>query len=255
MLQQTPVARVLPTWRAWMNRWPTPADLAASPTSEVIRAWDRLGYPRRAIRLHRAAQVIVADHGGFVPSDLDALLSLPGVGEYTAGAVRAFAFDIPALTLDTNVRRVLARYLQGQALPTGQVTRAERELTWSIMPADGATKWMAGLMELGALVCTAKKPDCNHCPLVTNCAWVAAGSPPPVQPPRRQPQYVGSDRQARGHILAMLRNDVEALDLNTIRAGSDYVWADEAQAERALSGLASDGLINLQNDGKYCLPN
>jgi len=188
MLQQTPVARVLPTWRAWMNRWPTPADLAASPTSEVIRAWDRLGYPRRAIRLHRAAQVIVADHGGFVPSDLDALLSLPGVGEYTAGAVRAFAFDIPALTLDTNVRRVLARYLQGQALPTGQVTRAERELTWSIMPADGATKWMAG-------------------------------------------------------------------DLNTVRAGSDYVWADEAQAERALSGLASDGLINLRNDGKYCLPN
>ena len=114
MLQQTPVARVVPEWQAWMARWPTPAALADAEPGEVVRQWGRLGYPRRALNLHAAASAIVARHDGRVPEEESALRALPGVGEYTAAAVRAFAFGRRSVVLDTNVRRVLARAVGGQ---------------------------------------------------------------------------------------------------------------------------------------------
>ena len=127
MSQQTPVARVVPAWQEWMRRWPGPAELAQAPTAAVLRVWGRLGYPRRALRLIECARSVVEQHGGVLPDDLDALLALPGVGEYTAGAVLAFAHGRRALVLDTNVRRVLARAVGGQALPAPSLNRAERE--------------------------------------------------------------------------------------------------------------------------------
>ncbi|MCR8675208.1 A/G-specific adenine glycosylase, partial [Micrococcus sp. HG099] len=183
MLQQTPVVRVLPRWHAWLERWPTPADLAAAPTADVLTAWDRLGYPRRALRLQEAARAIVQRHGGEVPADPAALRALPGIGEYTAAAVSSFAFGLPETVVDTNVRRVIARAVGGQALPGRSLTRAEMRRAHALMPEDPdrAQAWNAGVMELGALVCTARSPACERCPLADACAWVAAGSPPPTQ--------------------------------------------------------------------------
>lgn len=250
MLQQTPVARVLPVFGPWMQRWPTPGRLAEAATADVIRAWGRLGYPRRAMRLQAAAAAIDQHHDGLVPSDETALRALPGVGEYTAGAVRAFAYDLPALTLDTNVRRVFARYCNGEALPAPQLKTAERDQAWALMPAVDGARWMAALMELGALVCTAKDPKCEHCPLVDTCAWVTAGRPAPVHPVRRQPKYEGSDRQVRGKILKLLRDNTKAIP----RSSLDIVWPDPDQLQRALTGLVSDGLVDARPDGTYQLP-
>ncbi len=248
MLQQTPVNRVLPVFLTWMTRWPTPASLAAADTAQVIRAWGRLGYPRRAMRLHEAARIIAADHDGVVPSDESTLRALPGVGEYTAGAVRAFAYHLPALTLDTNVRRVLARYLKATALPPSHLTRAERDQAWALMPVNNEARWMAALMELGALVCTAKNPACDRCPLVSSCAWVAAGRPEPSTITRRQPTYAGSDRQARGVILALLRDASEPIH------PIDIAWPDQPQRDRALASLITDGLVQPLTDGRIQLP-
>ncbi|TKR22459.1 A/G-specific adenine glycosylase, partial [Cellulomonas hominis] len=166
MLQQTPVVRVEPAWRAWFARWPEPADLAAASPADVLRAWDRLGYPRRALRLQECARAVVERHGGVVPSDADALLALPGIGEYTAAAVRAFAFGLRSVVLDTNVRRVLARVAAGAALPAPALTVGERRLAQAFVPADDAraARWAAASMELGALVCTARSPRCGACP-------------------------------------------------------------------------------------------
>lgn len=188
MLQQTPVVRVLPRWREWLERWPTPADLAAAPTADVLTAWDRLGYPRRALRLQEAARAVVERHDGRVPADPAALRALPGIGEYTAAAVASFAFGIPETVVDTNVRRVIARAVAGEALPGRSLTRAEMRRAQALMPEDPtrANAWNAAVMELGALVCTARSPACERCPLAETCAWVAAGSPPPVEVPRGQ---------------------------------------------------------------------
>ena len=166
MLQQTPVARVLQPWQQWLVRWPTPAALAAEPVGEAVRAWGRLGYPRRAQRLHAAATVITERHGGQVPQGLDELMALPGVGAYTAGAVTAFAFGRRAVVLDTNVRRVLARALDGVALPHPHQTVAEVRRAEALVPQDDAeaASWAAASMELGALVCTARSPRCGECP-------------------------------------------------------------------------------------------
>ena len=179
MLQQTPVARVLPVHAAWMERWPTPADLAAEPAGEAVRAWGRLGYPRRALRLHAAATAIVELHGGEVPVEHADLLALPGVGEYTAAAVAVFAHGRRHAVLDTNVRRVHARTLDGVEFPGPSITRAERERASDLLPQDDATAatWSVAVMELGALVCTAARPACN-CSLASRsiAARVAASS-------------------------------------------------------------------------------
>lgn len=252
MLQQTPVDRVIPVWHAWRERWPTPASLAESRLAEVIRAWGRLGYPRRAARLHAAAQVMVREHGGRVPEDPGALRALPGVGEYTAGAVLAFAYGRRALVLDTNVRRVLARVLTGQAAPSAHITAAERALAEDLWPADDATaaRWSAAVMEFGAVVCRARAPQCTDCVLADVCSWRAAGYPDVAEPPRRQPHYEGSDRQARGAILAVLRGSPRAVPAaSLVRA-----WPDDEQRERALASLVDEGLVIRLRGGRLSLP-
>lgn len=249
MLQQTPVARVRPVYDAWMRRWPEPDALAAEPVAEAIRAWGRLGYPRRAVRLHAAAGVIGDEHAGRVPSDIPGLRALPGVGEYTAAAVAAFAFGAAVPVLDTNVRRVLSRVVRGEAQPTPHLTNGERTLAADLLPNDDtAPRWSVAVMELGALVCTATNPQCGTCPLSFTCAWLAEGSPPSSAPRRSQP-FAGTDRQVRGLLMGVLREARSAVP----RAHLDVVWADHGQRERALASLLDDGLA-VEIDGSYHLP-
>src|SRR5215813_12798508 len=177
MLQQTPVSRVLPAYEAWLTRWPAPSALAAASPADAVRQWGRLGYPRRAIRLHAAARVITEQHGGEVPDSLSALLALPGVGSYTAAAVASFAFGQRHAVLDTNVRRVLARLVAGQPRPGMTPSQAERRMAEALLPAEPAVaaRWAVAVMELGALVCTAASPRCEERPVAGQCAWLAAG--------------------------------------------------------------------------------
>lgn len=251
MLQQTPVARVLPAYQSWLARWPTPSDLAAAAPGDAVRAWDRLGYPRRALRLHAAAVACVERHGGEVPREHAQLRALPGVGDYTAAAVAAFAFGRRHPVLDTNVRRVLSRAVRGVGSPTSSVTVAERSLADSLLPDDGtlAARLSVGLMELGALVCAARDPKCAACPLTATCAWRQAGLPATAA--RRPAQkYAGTDRQARGRLLAVLRKSVEPVP----RQRLDAAWPDAAQRMRALDGLVADGLVEPLARGRFRLP-
>jgi A/G-specific adenine glycosylase len=251
MLQQTPVARVLPAYEAWLARWPTPPALASASPADAVRQWGRLGYPRRALRLHAAAQVISERHGGEVPGSVDALLALPGVGSYTAAAVASFAFGQRHPVLDTNVRRVLARMAAGQQWPARSTTAAEIALARSLLPAqpEVAARWSVAAMELGALVCTATRPRCGTCPVAAECAWWLAGSP--ASPGRRRSQpYQGTDRQCRGQLLAVLRD----ADGPVPPAHLDAAWPDAAQRARALASLITDGLAEHRPDGGYALP-
>jgi len=252
MLQQTPVSRVLPVHAAWLERWPAPAALAAEASGEAVRAWGRLGYPRRALRLHAAAGAIVERHGGEVPSEYDDLKALPGVGDYTAAAIASFAFGRRHVVLDTNVRRVLVRVLSGSEFPAPSVTKAERELAASVLPHDEPTAatWSVAVMELGALLCTAAKPGCGHCPISTLCAWQAAGRPAYDGPARKVQTWAGTDRQCRGRLLAVLRD----ADGPVHRSALDLVWTDTAQRERALAGLIEDGLAVQLAPNTFALP-
>lgn len=252
MLQQTPVTRVVPAWTEWMARWPQPADLAADSPGEAVRQWDRLGYPRRALNLHAAASAIVARHGGVVPEPDADLRALPGVGEYTAAAVRAFAFGQRSVVLDTNVRRVLARLADGQEHPPPSLTVGERARADGMVPADdaAAAHWSAAVMELGALVCTATSPRCQVCPVVGMCAWVRAGRPAYEGPVRRVQRFAGTDRQVRGRIMALLR----ASEGSVGRPAIEATWDDAIQRERALDGLVGDGLVELVGGDSYGLP-
>ncbi|HTC70046.1 MAG TPA: A/G-specific adenine glycosylase [Acidothermaceae bacterium] len=252
MLQQTPVARVLPAYAEWIARWPTPAALAAAAPGDAVRAWGRLGYPRRALRLHAAATTIVASHGGAVPADYVALRALPGIGDYTAAAVAAFAFRQRHAVLDTNVRRVLARALVGLAAPSASVTVAERKVASDFLPDDGqrAARVSVALMELGALICKAGVPDCVDCPIADRCQWRALGYPKSDTPLRRAPGYEGSDRQARGAVLAVLRSHIGPVS----RAQLRVAWLDDVQRERALDGLVADGLVEPLARGRFRLP-
>lgn len=252
MLQQTPVARVLPVHQAWLARWPTPAALAAEPTGEAVRAWGRLGYPRRALRLHAAAVVIVKQHGGQVPDAYDDLKALPGVGDYTAAAIASFAFGRRHVVLDTNVRRVLARVLQGSELPAASVTRAERAMAESVLPQADATAatWSVAVMELGALVCTAVRPRCTECPVAAHCAWRAAGYPAYDGPPRRGQPWSGTDRQCRGRLLAVVRDTDGPVHASRL----DAAWPESTQRERCLAGLLEDRLLVAAGPHSYALP-
>ncbi|WP_159944120.1 MULTISPECIES: A/G-specific adenine glycosylase [unclassified Nocardiopsis] len=252
MLQQTPVVRVLPAWRAWMERWPTPADLAEEPSGEAVRMWNRLGYPRRALRLHACAVAITEEHGGEVPDDHATLLSLPGIGSYTAAAVASFAFGQRHAILDTNVRRVLARAETGVQYPPKTQTKAETALAESLLPPlpSVAARWGVAVMELGALVCTARSPACADCPIAAQCAWRLAGKPAYDGPPRRGQTYAGTDRQVRGRLLAVLRDSAHPVPKDAL----DVVWDDHVQRERALDALVSDGLVDPLDDGRYALP-
>jgi A/G-specific adenine glycosylase len=252
MLQQTPVVRVLPAYETWLTRWPTPAALAAEPPGEAVRAWGRLGYPRRALNLHASARAIVERHQGVVPADYDELRALPGVGAYTAAAVASFAYRRRHAVLDTNVRRVLARAVSGVEYPPKSQTTAEVRLAESLLPPDPpvAARWSVAIMELGALVCTARAPRCADCPLSGDCTWRLTGKPPYDGPPRRGQTYAGTDRQCRGRLLAVLRHSSGSVE----RSALEEVWKDTLQRERALATLIEDGLVDPLPDNRYALP-
>lgn len=249
MLQQTPVARVDPVWREWMDRWPTAAHLAAATQADAVRAWGRLGYPRRAARLWECARVITERHGGEVPVGIAELRALPGVGEYTAAAVTSFAHGGRAAVIDTNVKRVLSRVWEGVDGAGAGVTAAERALAERILPERPAiaAEWAVASMELGALICTARSPKCADCPIAPRCAWRAAGYPASGGAARRTQAWHGTDRQVRGRILAMLREASGPVAL----AGVDGV--DREQFERALASLLADGLVTARDDGTFAL--
>lgn len=258
MLQQTPVVRVEPAWRAWLERWPGPADLAAAPTADVLRAWGRLGYPRRALRLQQCAVAVVELHGGVLPTDEAALLALPGVGTYTAAAVTAFAHGRRAVVVDTNVRRVLARAVDAAALPAPHLTAAELARAGRVVPPDDATAtlWNAAVMELGALVCTARAPRCESCPVEHLCAWRAAGMPPDaLADARRRPAWHGTDRQARGLVMATLRAAHGAVPAGAVEAALVPGWPGEQDRARVIGGLVADGLVEeVRHAGEFDHP-
>lgn len=239
MSQQTPVMRVLPAWREWTRRWPSPQDLAEARPADVLRAWKSLGYPRRALRLRECAQEIVDRHGGIVPSDEEELLALPGIGAYTAAAIVSFGFGGRSLVLDTNIRRVIAR-LNGEALPRPSLTRAEQARAASMLPEgiEESVAWNAATMELGALVCTARAPRCEECPLADWCEWRAADYPPDRFAGKRRTQpWEGTMRQARGQVMAALRASEDPVEISVLRE------ADPSRIDKALEGLVSDGLV------------
>ncbi len=257
MAQQTPIARVLPAWLAWTQRWPTPADLAADAPGEAIRMWDRLGYPRRALRLHEAAREMVARHGGDVPDDEEALRALPGVGGYTAAAVAAFAYGRRTCVVDTNVRRVLARTVTGVEYPAPALTAAEYALAAAVVPDDASTAatWAVASMELGALVCTARSPRCGDCPVLDRCLWQATGAPAHAGPPRRGQTYAGTDRYVRGLLLAALRAAAVPVEHDALaRHVPQDALRDPLQRERCLDSLVADGLVEPLGGALFRLP-
>jgi A/G-specific adenine glycosylase len=241
MLQQTPVVRVEPAWRSWMTRWPTPADLAQDPPAEAIRMWGRLGYPRRAMRLHACAVALVERHDGAVPADLEQLLALPGVGTYTARAVATFAYGQRHPVVDTNVRRVVSRAVEGKPDAGPSTTPADLTAMAALLPEDAPTAARASIafMELGAIVCTARSPRCPSCPFEKTCLWQLSGLPAPAGPSRKPQRYAGTDRQVRGLLLEVLRHATGPVP----RQRLDIVWTDDVQRARALAGLVDDGLV------------
>lgn len=252
MLQQTPVVRVLPKLEEWLTRWPTPADLAAASPADAVRAWDRLGYPRRALNLHATAVAIVERHGGEVPSDVELLLALPGIGDYTARAISVFAFGERHPVVDINIRRVIARAVHGVGQPSAAAKRDLLDME-ALLPADDVSAALtnAGVMELGALVCVARTPRCEACPIADQCRWRALGYPDfeGVAAPK-QKKYEGSDRQVRGLVLAELR----ASDVPVTRAELALAWHDVVQLDRCIASLIVDGLI-MDTGHAYELPN
>lgn len=252
MAQQTQVERVAVEWVKWMERWPTPAALAASSPADVVRQWGRLGYPRRALWMHAAATRMVEQHGGEVPRDEAALRALPGVGEYTAAAIRAFAYGERSAVLDVNVRRVHARVFDGVAAPGSSVTKAERAHHDRFLPEDASTASVLSqaVMEFGAVVCTARDPHCDTCPLADLCAWNRAGRPAASTSTRRQPKFAGSDRACRGALMQVLREAHAAVPASALEAA----WEDALQRARCLDSLVADGLVIPMPRNTFSLP-
>ena len=256
MSQQTPISRVQPIWLEWMERWPTPADLATASSADIIVAWANLGYPSRALRLKACAAAIVEKHDGEVPLTMKELTLLPGVGTYTASALLAFRHGIRVPVLDTNVRRVLVRFLDGREFPPHTTpSKAETMRAEALLPEDGhrAAEVSLSLMEFGALVCTQLSPSCDECTISNNCAWALAGFPKNEKRPTPQP-YVGTDRQARGRIMKALRTaHFEGTDGLTKRRVLDVAridGGDRYQPTRVYRALLKDGMIVYNEDTK-----
>ena len=251
MLQQTPVARVIPHLQAWLERWPTPTAMAQATPAEVVHQWANLGYPRRALWLHRAAIEVTEKHGGVVPRDVPELLALSGIGEYTARAVAVFHYGDRHPVVDTNTRRVIARAVDGRSHPHAPAKRDLQRME-QLLPHDlaDAARFNAAAMELGAVICTARRPRCEVCPIARSCAWLAAGRPDTGDGRRRQARYEGSDRQARGGVLRELRQaDAHRLPAEAVLT----TWPDAAQRDRAIDSLIADGLVEAV-DGMLRLP-
>ena len=248
MLQQTPVNRVLPVWVEWMDRWPTPVDLAKATPAQVITAWGRLGYPRRALRLHAAAQIIAEDFNNEVPEDIYTLRQLPGIGEYTAAAISAFAFQKRTLVVDINIRRLLTRVIDGNEHPKPAPTTRERTARFTLLPEKDAHVWAAATMELGAIVCTSQNPKCELCPVIAACKWRLLGYPK-TELIRKSQSWHGTDRKCRGTIVQALREN-NSLTESAIKK----LWPDESQVEKALVTLLEDQLIQSISRSRYRLP-
>lgn len=253
MLQQTPVARVIPRLDEWLARWPTPVALAGASPGDAVRAWQSLGYPRRALALHACARRITDQHAGHVPNNVEDLLAMPGIGDYTARAVAAFAHGQRHPVVDTNVRRVIARVVNGHAEPSPPRPKTDLAEMDRLLPNDppASVDFNAGMMELGATICIARSPRCDACPIRHICKWRVAGYPEHSGTRRTvQKKYEGSDRQVRGLLLAQLRASLIAVD----RGQLNHAWADAAQRDRALAGLVADGLVERVSGGRYTLP-
>jgi A/G-specific adenine glycosylase len=248
MLQQTPVQRVLPVYEEWMKRWPSPADLAKATPAEVITAWGRLGYPRRALRLHQCAKILSTELNNQLPRTESELRKLPGIGEYTAAAIVAFAFKESSLVLDINIRRLFSRLYRGEEMPTSAPTKSERIEYAGYIPRKNAHLWAAATMELGALICTAKKPLCGRCPVADKCQWRSLDYPSSERVKRTQ-SWHGTDRQCRGTIVQALRDNptLNKRELNLL-------WDVPSQVEKAILTLLDDGLIEEQRKGNFSLP-
>jgi A/G-specific adenine glycosylase len=248
MLQQTPVVRVLPVYAEWMKRWPTPRDMAKASGGDVITAWGRLGYPRRALRLLECAKVISSDYNNRIPETEMELRKLPGIGEYTAAAIVAFAFKERSLVLDINIRRLFARAIDGVEVPTSSINKSERKDRAALIPARNPHLWAAATMELGALICTAAKPKCELCPIANQCRWRSLDYPKSDAPKRTQ-SWNGTDRQCRGVIVQALRENktVSKKELSKL-------WSLQPQFEKALVSLEKDGLITSPKKSYYSLP-
>ena len=256
MSQQTPISRVQPIWLEWMERWPTPTDLAAASSADIIVAWANLGYPSRALRLKACAAAIVEKHDGEVPLTMKELTLLPGVGTYTASALLAFRHGIRVPVLDTNVRRVLVRFLDGREFPPHSTpSKAETTRAEALLPENGhaAADVSLSLMEFGALVCTQLSPSCDECAIHANCAWAAAGYPKDEKRPTPQP-YVGTDRQARGRIMKALRTahfeGKEGLTKRRVLDVARIDGGDRYQPSRVYRALLKDGMIVYDEDTK-----
>ena len=248
MLQQTPVNRVLPVYSEWMKRWPTPADLAKATPAEVITAWGRLGYPRRALRLHECAKVITHEYNGEIPREEAQLRKLPGIGEYTAAAMVAFAFKGRSLVLDINIRRLFARIFDGVDIPKLAPNKDEKSRYQALIPKKDPHLWAAATMELGALICTSQSPKCAICPVAEDCTWRSLDYPQSDRVKRRQ-SWHGTDRQCRGTVVQALREN-EVLT----KAQIAQLWDVPSQLEKALLTLLDDGLIEQRGKNKFSLP-
>lgn len=250
---QTQIERVVPKWQEFMRRWPAPAALAHDTDASILEFWDRLGYPRRALQLRRCAIAICDEHDGEVPDSVEVLESLPGIGPYTAGAVASFAYHRAVPAVDTNVRRVLARAICGVAAAWAPNVRRDRDIMLATLPTDGvaAAAWNASAMELGAVVCRSRTPDCAACPIAALCVWNQAGRPDNAPTPaKRQAAFKGSMREARGHVMALLRTEGVA-DRNAVDRALAY--QSRFSGEDVVAGLIRDGLISMDADGRVVL--
>ena len=283
MSQQTQMSRVVPYWTAWMKVWPDAASLAAAPKAEVITAWGRLGYPRRALRLQECAQQVAGQYADRLPRDYDQLVALPGIGDYTASAVMSFAYGERIAVIDTNIRRVLSRVFLGRESKGGAASREERQLARQVLPEDEdsevsdhhvngdgslgtadpqirsaawreppSARWNQAVMELGATVCVARKPACDICPLAGHCRFLKAGLPG-LGAGRTRPRqrFAGTDRQIRGSILQALR---QASGAPVSRKDLKSLCDDEIRLDRCIASLDEDGLLEIGQDGLLSLP-
>jgi A/G-specific adenine glycosylase len=247
MLQQTQVRRVVPVWRAFLARFPTPAACAAAPQADVVTAWHGMGYNRRAVNLHRCAVAIAHEHGGEVPRDLAQLQALPGIGPYTARAVVVFAFEQPAGVVDVNAARVHAR-LAGRSLSARDVQAIADAAT----PPSQAWSWNQAVLDLGATVCTKKDPACSNCPLTADCGWRATGADP-AGIGTRQSRFEGSDRQGRGRLVSALRRG--AISAHPEVLAQTMGWPDDPERSlRVAMTVVADGLAKWEHQsGTLCL--
>lgn len=252
MLQQTPVSRVLPKLERWLELWPTPQALASSPAGDALREWGNLGYPRRALWLHACAVEITLKYDGEVPRDVDKLLSLPGIGPYTARAIAVFSFGAHEPVVDTNIRRVIARHQQGFSDQGAPSTKRDLEVMAKLLPPpELSPAFNAGIMELGALICTARNPLCEQCPIKETCAWRNSGYQDRSEKKKPvQKKYEGSDRQARGAVMKILRENNKPQTKSELQKA----WSDQGQLDRAIVGLLNDGLIELVGSDNFQLP-